>query len=501
MTDAAGGTPPQYDYDDGHKWRAFTAIGISFVTMVMSISMVFVALNAIAEDFDVTLRAVTWVVIAQALTISALMMPMGRLADIVGWKRVHLVGLVLFATGATLIAFAPTFPLVIFGRVVMSIGNAMGQAVGTAMVVAVFPDDERGKAIGSQTTAVAIGGASGPIIGGFVLQVLPWEALFLGLVVPIGIAFVAGLIILDDARMQPNRRTSRPAFDWGGAILSALAVILLVITINNPRGDSWLSPVILGSLGAAALLIVAFVRWELRIPAPMLDLTLFRNRVFSLAVLTRFLGFMGTTATRFLSPIYLISLRGLEEGAAGAILFLISFGMGISAQAAGQLSDRFGSRRFSVAGFVVLAVTSPPMAFLDQGTPMALVGLLLFANGFGMGLWNVPNNSVIMGSVPSSRLGVVSALTNLTRNVGNVVGQAIASGVIVAVMAASGFDIPLDEISDTAGAAAAFVQGWRVAYALVTAYALVGLLLAISTKPPAEGQPSEASRQPSAVAR
>ena len=113
--------------------------------------MVFVALSAIADDFGITLRAVTWVVIAQALTISALMLPMGRLADIVGWRRVHLTGLVLFAVGALLTALAPTFALLIGARIVMAVGNAMGQSVGTAMVIAVFPPGERGTAIGSQT--------------------------------------------------------------------------------------------------------------------------------------------------------------------------------------------------------------------------------------------------------------------------------------------------------------------------------------------------------------
>lgn len=239
----------------------------------------------------------------------------------------------------------------------------------------------------------------------------------------------------------------------------------------------------LGGLAVVALLLASFVRWELRSASPMIELGLFRNSVFSLAVLTRLLGFMGTTATRFLMPIYLISLRGLEEGAAGGVLFLISFGMGIAAQASGQLSDRFGSRPFTVLGFVVVVATSLPMAFFTADTSLTLVMLVLFVNGLGMGLWNVPNNSVIMGSVPLSSLGVVGAFTNLTRNVGNATGQAIASGIVVAVMAANGFDVPLSDIADSAGARDAFVEGWRAAYFLVVAFSAVGLLLASRTKP------------------
>ena len=479
----AAAVEPGQDQDGSYKWKAFTAIGISFVTQVMSMSMVFVALSSIADDFGVSLRAVTWVVVAQALTISALMMPMGRLADIVGWKRVHLGGLLLFGLGAVFTALAPTFGMLILARVVMATGNAMGQSVGTAMVVSVFPPSERGTAIGSQTTAVAIGGASGPIVGGLALQVLPWEALFLMLLVPISIAFVAGYLILDDKRLNQPQRTERPPFDYAGAFLSAAAIALLVVTINNPLAVSWASPLILGSLATVVLLLAGFVRWELRTEAPMLELRMFRNTVFSMAILARYLGFLGTTATRFLMPIYLISLRGLEEAAAGGVLFLTSLGMGIAAQSAGRLSDRFGPRPFAVFGFAVLVVTSLLMAFLTEASALWIVMVLLFVNGLGMGLWNVPNTSVIMGAAPVSRLGVVGAFSNLTRNFGNGTGQAVASGVVVAVMAANGFDIPLSEIADTRGAGDAFIDGWRAAYLLVTAYSVLGLILAFLTKP------------------
>ena len=158
--------------------------------------MTFMALGAIADDFNVTLSTVSWVVIVQSLVISALMMPMGRLGDIIGRKRIHLLGLIFFGSGALLTAVASTFSILIISRIITSIGNAMGQSVGTALVVSAFPKTERGKAIGSQTTAVAIGGASGPIFGGFVVQFLPWEAMFLILLIPVVICFFAALFFL-----------------------------------------------------------------------------------------------------------------------------------------------------------------------------------------------------------------------------------------------------------------------------------------------------------------
>ena len=141
-------------------------------------------------------------------------------------------------------------------------------------------------------------------------------------------------------------------------------------------------------------------------------------------------------------------------------------------------------RPFAIFGFAVLLATSVPMALFTSSTPIPVVMVLLFVNGLGMGLWNVPNNSQIMGSVPTSMLGVVGAFSNLTRNVGNVTGQAVASGVVVAVMVSQGFDVPLSEIGDSAGAGVAFMDGWRLAYILVVIYSTVGLVARVPNEAP-----------------
>ncbi len=474
-----GGMRPPAERDYSYKWTAFIAIGISFVTQVLAQSMVFVALSDIADDFGVTLRAVSWVVVIQALTISAFMMPMGRLADIIGWRKVHLIGLVVFGGGAMCVALAPTFGLLIAARVLMAAGNSMGQSVGTAMAVAVFPPEERGTAIGSQTTAVAIGGASGPMVGGLVLQVLPWEALFWMVQIPIAIAFISGYFLLTEERLGQPRDAERPPFDYLGATISVIAISIFVVVVNNPLAMSWTSPLLLGGFAAVAVLFAGFVPWELRHRAPMVELRMFADRVFSMASLARFLGFLGATVTILMAPIYLISLRGMDTAAAGAVLFLGFVGMGVAAQATGRLSDRFGPRRFALGGYVIMMTTALSFSFLTSATPLWLVAPLLLVNGVGMGTWNVPNNTMIIGAVPVSRLGVVGALTNLTRNVGNVVGQAVAAGVVVAVMAGQGFDIPLSEVRETAGASAAFFDGWQAAYWMAAFFMGIALLCTV----------------------
>ena len=475
---------PDDNPDDGYKWKTFSAVGVSMFTMVMSFSIVFVALNAIAEDFGETLRAVSWVIVAQSLTISAVMLPLGRVADIIGRKKVHLIGQALFIAGAIFAAFSPSLIVLIIARVVMSVGSSMGQAVGTAIIVSVFPSHERGKAIGSQTTAVAIGGAAGPIIGGILLIWWSWQSLFIVMAIPMAIAFVWSFIVLDDSRISQPTQGERGRYDWLGAILSAAAVVVLVVTINNPFAVAWISPLIIGGGLLFAVLMASFIVWELKNPAPMLDLTMFRGAVFRLAITTRWMGFMGTTATRFLMPIFLISFRGMSEGAAGGVLFASALGMAIAAQAGGRLSDAFGARRFTVMGFGIIIATSLGFAFITDETAIWLIMVIMFANGLGMGLWAVPNNSIILGSISRSRYGVVSALTNLSRNVGNVTGQAVAAAIVVGIMAADGFDIPLNEIDITPGAGDSFLEGWKIAYFAVVGFALIGAALAFFTGEP-----------------
>ncbi|MCP4226340.1 MAG: MFS transporter, partial [Actinomycetia bacterium] len=317
--------------DTTYKWKAFGAVGLFFLTSVLAFAMVFLTLPAIADDFGVTLRDASWVVIAYTLTITALLLPMGRLADLIGRRRIHLLGLIVFAIGTLLVAVAPSFQALIAARVVMGVGDAMAQSVATGILVSVFPKRERGKAIGSQTTAVAVGAAVGPIFTGLVLQVLPWRALFALLLVLVVVAFIAGVIFLDEEKLSTVTHQRQP-FDWLGAALSVPAVVLLVVVINNPLDLAWSSLLMLVLIVVIVVLFTAFIRWELRSAAPMFDLRFFKIRVFALGVAARFVGFMAATTIYFLMPIFVISFRQMSEGRAGTVLFLNSVGLGVMAQ-------------------------------------------------------------------------------------------------------------------------------------------------------------------------
>lgn len=451
--------------------------------MVMSFSIIFLALDSIATDFGITLRQVSLIVIAQSLTVSSLMLPLGKVADMIGRKRFHLIGLALFAIGAIACSLASSFIMLVIFRVIMAFGSTMGQAVSTAIVTSVFPARERGKAMGSQTTAVALGGAMGPIVAGITLQFLPWQWLFIIMAIPTAIAFIWGFIVLDDRKIGSWVGDKRPPYDWLGAALSATATGLIIITIMNPASLDISDPRIIGGAFLGVGVLATFIWWQLRTPNPMLDIRMFANRVFGFSVLTRFLAFTRSSATFYLLPIFLVSFRGVSEGTAGAIMFLAAVGMGIGAQTGGRLSDKYGTRPFLILGFSVLIVTGFALSTLNGDTSLWVIAAIVLVNGLAMGVWGAPNASATMGAVDRSRYGVVSAVINLTRNLGNVTGQAIATAIIAGIMVANGFDIPLGELDQNPGAGDAYLQGWRWAYYAATGVVALALISSIFTNP------------------
>ena len=462
--------------------------------------MTTVALSDIADHFDVTLGSVAWVVIIQGLTITALMMPMGRLGDIIGRKKVHLAGLALFAIGMVFTATAPSFGVLIGARVVSAVGNSMLQSVATGMTLSVFPSSDRGKALGTQTTMVAIGMATGPIIAGLILQFFSWQAIFWALLIPIGIAVVFSIKVLDETRVSRGMAAKKPPFDFVGAVVSAVVVVLAVILINNPAKLSVVSPEMIGGAVTAIVLFVYFIWWELRSDSPMLDLRMFSNRVISIGLSARLFAFLGSSATFLLIPIYLISIRAFDEAFVGGILFLSPVGVAIAAQLSGRLGDRFGAKPFLLVGYSATAIAAGSFAIITADTPIWIVMFILFLSGAGMGTWNVISNSVVMGAAPSAAMGVVGALTNLIRNVGTVIGQAVMTTVIVGVMISRDVDIPLSKVADNTDATLAYMAGWRIAFGVATVFILIALVLSLAINPrrddDAEQSPPDSASAP-----
>ena len=447
---------------------------------VMDQTSVNLALPQIASHFDAPIPTVQWVTLGYMLTTSALLLPMGRLSDIIGRKRVYVAGFSIFALSAVLAGSSNALTGIIFFKAIQGIGAAMIQANGMAIVTSTFSGSERGKVIGLIMTTVGTGAIAGPMIGGLVVSLLGWRSVFfLGL--PFGIvSIVAALIILEGkSKTDSSESGKRIRFDWLGAILSATALSVLLLVVTNAYRVGWLSPLTLGAFAVVAGLFVVFIWWESRVPEPMLALELFKRRLFSLGSAASFLVFMSGTSVFFLMPFYLQEVLGYTPGQTGLILGPTALCFAITGPIVGRLSDKYGWRRFVIGSLVIAGIGLFGLSTLSETTPLWLVMGALFTQGVGMGSFYTPNASAVLSTVEQSRYGVATAFMTLMRTGASVIGIALVTSVVTAIMASQGFEPSLDAVSSGGGEGvkAAFTQGLRTAYLGMSSLVVLALVL------------------------
>lgn len=464
--------------DSNYKWWAFSALALGVFTSVADAGSVVVALPTIADHFGTDLPTSQWVVTAYALTISAFLLPMGRLSDMIGRKKVYILGQLLFVGGAFWATASTNFLLLVVPRVLMGIGAAMTQGTSMAMLVSAFSADERGKALGLQMGVVGAGGVGGPMLGGFIVGALGWRGVFLVIGALAAVATIAAQLII---RRQRSERSSHSSFDWLGAALSAGFLSLFLLAMSNGPKSGWSSPLVLTAMVGVAPLILAFVLWELRIKMPMFDLRFFRRRLFSLGVQASFLSFIGMSSVRFLMPFYLQSVLGYSSSQTGLLIVPAALTTVVVGPLGGRLSDRYGWRVFNVAGLMVSASGLFILSTVTRNTPLALVIGAMVIQSLGMGTFNAPNNSSILSTVRRESYGVVAAFLNVVRNSGNVTSIAVVTAVVTAAMVASGYPPTLAAVSSNGseGILDAFTQGLRFAYMVTATFVSIAAVLSL----------------------
>ena len=447
-----------------YKWWVFAAIAIGTFVSVVDHGSVLIALPLIEEHFESDLPTVQWVVLGNALAISALILPMGRLGDIVGRKWVYIGGLAIFVVGSALAGLAPNLTWLISAKIFQGAGSAMIQGNGMATVITAFSGAERGKALGSHMSVVGSGAIAGPALGGLLVAAFGWPSVFF-VNVPVGIftILVSWLVLPQQPRAEASADQPRPSFDWLGAGLSGLALLGFLMVVGNGHRMGWGSPaVMLGSMATVAT-VLAFVWWELRTSVPMLDLRLFRRQLVAIGISASWLSFLGSQASRFMMPFYMQRVLELSPRDVGLLLIPPALCMVLLGPVSGRLSDRFGWRVLTVLGLACSAATAFVFAgSLAESSPVFFIVLMLMLQSCGMALFNSPNNSSILGAVERNQYGVVAGLTQLVRNSANVTSIAIATTIVVITMATYGVEPSLDAVSPSV--ADAFVAGLKWAF-------------------------------------
>jgi EmrB/QacA subfamily drug resistance transporter len=391
----------------------------------------------------------------------------------IGKKRIFTAGLVVFVAASALCGLAPTVYALIGFRLFQSVGAAMVVALGIAIVTETWPPQERGKAIGIAGGAISLGIVVGPTLGGLLIATLGWRAIFY-VNVPIGA--VATLMVL---RFVPDLRPKRTTetFDYLGAVTigGGLLALSLALTVGQNLGFS--DPRIVALFVVALAAGIAFALIERRVEHPMLDLSLFRVPQFSLNLLTGFLTFVAIAGVVFLLPFYLELVLGLPVAQIGILMALVPIVLAVLGPVSGSLSDRFGTRPVSLVGLVLIIVGYVATSTLAAGTSALGFLLRMLPVGMGMGTFQSPNNSAIMGSAPRARLGVASGTLSMTRTLGQTTGVAVLGAVF-----ASRLDHYAAADVDVATAAVpVLVSALRDQFQVAAALIVFGLIVALFT--------------------
>ena len=395
----------------------FVATLSSFMGPFM-ISSVNVALPAIQQEFGADAVALSWVATALLLAVAVLLIPLGKIGDIYGQKKIFTLGLVVYTLASLTGAFSTSMTMLIAVRVFQGFGAAMFVTTGMAIVTSVFPPERRGRAIGFYVSAVYIGLSVGPFAGGLLTQHLGWRSNF-GVVVPFGAASIWVTLKYLKGEWADAKGEK---FDIPGSLLYSASVFLLVYGASLlPR----LPAVYLILAGAVAL--IAFVRVELRTPQPVFDVRLFSgNKLFVFSCLAALINYAATFAVTFLISLFLQYIKGLPPQAAGTILVAQPVVMAFLSPLAGRLSDRIEPRLISSAGMTLTVLGLLLFALIGTETSEYYIIATLMVLGFGFALFSSPNMNAIMSAVDNKFFGIASGTVAAMRLLGQMTSMAIA---------------------------------------------------------------------------
>jgi len=406
----------------GQGWVTLS-ISIGVYMSTLDASIVNISLPTIIRSLNTHLTAVAWVVMAYLIIITGCLLLMGRLSDLFGLKKIYLLGYLIFTLGSAFCSFSPAIYFLIGSRMVQGLGAAALMANGPAIVTTAYPEHERGKALGILGSVVSAGFLTGPILGGFLVEHLGWRSIFF-INLPIGaMGFYLSSKVLE--RAEPTGRTR---LDLWGTVLLFFFITFLLLFLNQIGQGS--TPLLWVWLFLGLFCFGLFIIAEILSPFPLVDLKLFKRRLFISSLGANFLSFWMSAAHSFVIPFFLQNILEFSPSKVGMLVFPVALTVMVMAPVGGRFSDRFGVRIPATLGLVLTSLTVFSFTLLKPGGTDLDILWRQVALGIGISFFNPANNSAIIGSLPREKLGLASSFLALSRNLGMVIGVAFAEMVV-----------------------------------------------------------------------
>jgi EmrB/QacA subfamily drug resistance transporter len=453
----------------GRRWWALVAVSLATFMTYLDNNVVNVALPTIQRDLGLTVSGLEWVVSGYILVFAGLLLVGGRLADVYGRRRVFLAGIAIFAVASLLAGLSPNDTVLIVSRAAQGLGAALLTPAALAILPAAFPEErERSLAVGIWSAVGALSLALGPLTGGLISQRWHWGWIFL-INVPVGaIAYAIGLVaVRDSGQARIGRRLDLP-----GLATSTLALASLTYALIEGEGRGWTSPLILGTFTLAAIGVGAFLAVEARTADPMIDVSLFRQRVFAGGTLATGLWAFGVFGIYFFTALYLQNVLGFTPTAAGAAFVPMALVMAAVATVSGPAARRLGTHRTVAGALALMAVAILGVASVGGHGHLADLMPWFLAYGAGAGLL-VPLTSAILGMLPAAQAGVASGVLNVSREVFGLLGVTLLGAILSARQT--------EQLHAGARPLPAFLSGYQLALLIAAAIVAIGIPVSLHT--------------------
>lgn len=419
----------QTDTTGSYKWWALSCTSLGTLLATLNSGTLIIALPVLLRELHTSLITLVWVLLSYMLAQTVLVLTAGRLADMFGRKNLYVFGFALFGVSALAAGFVTTGEELVVVRIVQGAAGAFMMANSSAIVTDAFPKRQLGLALGTNMIVAAVGSIFGTILGGW-LTIFSWQWVF-WFNVPISVigTIWAWLNLREQAQLDGGQR-----FDIPGTLTYLISVtgLLIALTVGGIQG--WADPMVVGGFIAAAIFFPLFIVAEFKVAQPLLDLKLFRDRLFAMGNLSAFLNSLARLAVTFLLVFYFQGPEQKDALTAGILLTPLAVGMLITSPISGVLSDRYGSRVLASLGLVVSAVGLAGMAFIGIHTSYWYTATSMFVVGAGSGLFNSPNTSAIMASVRPGQRGIAAGTRTMLMNTGGVFSIAFALAIVASTL-------------------------------------------------------------------